>query len=59
MTEQDLASLAPLDALNLLYLQVDNAISYVEHGLPLVEDHNLGRGKDQRPMHERIQDTGR
>jgi hypothetical protein len=52
MTEQELASLAPLDALRRLRLQVDNAISYVEHGIPLVEDHNLGRGKDQRLLWE-------
>ena len=52
MTEQDLASLDPLDALRRLRLQVDNAINYVEHGMPLIEDHHLGRGRDQRILWE-------
>ena len=52
MTEQDLASLAPLDALRRLRLQVDNAINYIESGMPMIEDHHLGHGKDQRLLWE-------
>ena len=52
MTEQDLASLAPLDALRRLHRQVESTIRCIEHGMPMIEDHRLGRGRDQRLLWE-------
>jgi len=52
MTEQDLASLAPIDLLQRLNQQVRSALEYYEHGMPMAKDTGIRKVLDGRWMVE-------
>jgi hypothetical protein len=52
MTEQDLASLSPIDLLQRLNQQVRSALEYYEHGMPMAKDTRIRKVLDGRWMIE-------